>query len=89
MANRIVGNVAIIDSEGTVISFPGGKAAINSIYLFATNTSTGVVELRMDAAADVVIRVDALHPHATFGGINFNDLTVKTLTAGTAFLYLR
>lgn len=102
MANRIVGNVYIIDSQTAgkpLIDGTSGawlrSAYISAIGFWAADTS-GVFELayRSDTT-NVVFKLALEGATGTngfstmkfIGGVRFEELTAKTLTAGTGWIY--
>ena len=88
MANRIVGNVYIIDSASgaTALSFPK-QGLIKNISFIASDT-TGLLELALVTTADVVVRLSNSKTELELGdGVWFEPFIVKTLTAGTGYIY--
>jgi hypothetical protein len=93
MANRIVGNVYIVDSStgNVAMSWPS-KAKIGSVAFWSTNTTGEVIFTGADTT-NVVIRLANPNNAATtvglyLGGVNYTEMKVPTLTAGTAWFYL-
>ena len=98
MANRIVGNVFIIDAAGTLDTQPStGRSLlkVNAVGFLSINT-TGRIRIASGTnTANVVIdfaAVPTAHNPASqsiwTGGINLEGLQAVTVTAGTAYLYL-
>jgi len=91
MANRIVGNVYIIDTVGDLDGPDNLK--INSIAFWSTD-STGALILCVKAtSANELVKLNNNQNQAFtvplhLGGVYLKDVNVKTLTAGTAWLYL-
>ena len=99
MANRLVGNVLIIDSaQGTALStnsFPASGAEITSIFFYATDT-TGELRLTDGAStANTIVHVRSnqsqpyCFPYYLNGYRLQNPPIPLTVTAGTAFIYFR
>ena len=99
MANRLVGNVLIIDSaQGTALSnstFPSSGAEMVSIFFYATDT-TGELRLTDGAStANTIIHIRSNQnqpynfPYYLNGLRIQNPIIPVTVTAGTAFLYFR
>ena len=90
MANRIVGNVIIVDSAmGNALLFQPGTGNFNTYKINAIRVSSGgILSLTETNTADVVALVDAGLPLLHFSQPqNFGQLKVPTLT-GTAWIYL-
>ena len=96
MANRIRGNVIIIDSGTINLQFPGGGeyAKVSSIVLWGLNT-TGLLELSFQAnSSDIIVKMQSPinDPNTTQikfpTNHQFEKIRVNTLTAGTAWMYL-
>lgn len=92
MANEIRGNVYYIDSAG--VSLDPMKLKIQSIAFAAQNT-TSIIQLAMHSNTSKIIYEqkcpdnNAVTLSTFIGGATVNDrLFVKTLTAGTGFIYL-
>ena len=95
MANRIVNNVIILDATG-VVPFPGtGRHMdMNGISFWSSN-STGLLEIALTSStSDVVLKLgNPVDKSATVWGNfatpqSFAGLTVNTITAGTAWIYM-
>lgn len=93
MANAIVGNVLIIDSLGLANTPGGGSAEVTAISFYGSN-STSKMELMMypETAVVVVMMQSPINqPNVTtlrFGNpVEFEKFRVKTLTAGSGFVY--
>lgn len=102
MANRIVGNVYIIDSASTsaaplqsgiawpnhmkldAVSFWTTSTAGICEFVYASNTNDTAFVLSPNVTS---ISVAGAMAHLHFGGVYFSELRVRTLTAGTAWLY--
>ena len=92
MANRLVGNVYIVDSALNFVALPWNQGArVKSISAWFLN-ATGEVNFTDANTADVLVRLTAPNTGAGYntvylGGICFDNLKVPTLTAGTAWIY--
>lgn len=95
MANRIRGNVVIIDATG-IVDFPGaGSQAKVSFIAFWASDSTGAMKLAFQAnSSDVIVNMASPvnQPNTTtfrFPGNQYlQSLKCNTLTAGTGYIYL-
>lgn len=96
MANRIVGNVIIVDSAmgNTFILGNGNNPTlnVNSIAFWGSN-STGIVSFTGLSTADVICSISSVlnFPNTQsidLHGTRLSDVKVLTLTAGTAWIYL-
>lgn len=97
MGNRIVGNVYIIDtgSANTSIQVPN-PYRINTIRAWFSDTSGKAVFTYEDtgnvfcvlAAGATPATPSGFTDEAILGGVNFDELKVPVLTAGTAWIYL-
>lgn len=93
MANRIAGNVYIIDSGSISLPWPGTHVKIQGVGFYSTDTSG---ELQLTMASNTLnivfwLRNNNNQPYFLpqyLGGVNFEQLRVQILTAGTGFLYL-
>ncbi len=96
MANRIVGNVYIVDSAqgNSEIPWPS-NARINCINFFSTSTSGSIVFSGTNTA-DVLIRIHMgefpgnsgnLTKSLYLGGVDFKDVKIPTLQSGSAWVY--
>jgi len=99
MANRIIGNVLIVDSAMGNAFVVGNDSTskdfrIDAVGLWSSD-STGLVQFTGTNTTDVVIKLasssdgsadttDSIH----LNGINIKDVKCPTLTVGTAFIYL-
>ena len=95
MANRIRGNTIILDAAAAV-PFPGSGREVRcaGIAFWASDSTGTMVLAETNSTSDVMIimaspinspnmtRLDFAAP------VTFNPLTVNTLTAGTAWLYM-
>lgn len=94
MANRLIGNVYIIDSALNNVSLPWNSGSkIMSIALWSAD-STGVVIFTGADTTNVVARISgprdsnlAQSSDRYLGGVYFDEMKVPTLTAGTAWIY--
>lgn len=100
MANRLVGNIIIVDSAmGNSFLIPDlGKLKVNAISLWSVDTTSNITLTGANTATDLIYKFDFL----TGGGgstsapnpIHFSspqcmeNLKVPRLTAGTALIYL-
>ena len=94
MANRIVGNVYIIDTGSANTALPWlQNTNIQSIRFWGSTTAAQVIFTGADTT-NVVARL-AISEVGTLGGtddlflggIDFSEMKVPTLTAGTAWIY--
>lgn len=88
MANSVTTNPLVLDSTGVVLTGPVTiravvyTAADGSTLLLSDSDGNAVLELETDAGD--------LNPSLTVpGGIKVDGLTVTTIDAGTAYVYLR
>lgn len=101
MANRIIGNTYIIDSQtGITASLQPGSAGwlqhqmkIISVAFWAADSASTFEMVYASNSGLTAIKLGAPDAGSTvdlhFGeGINFEELRCKTLTTGTAWLYL-
>ena len=95
MANRLVGNTWILDtaSGNTLIPIHSGGMEVGAVTFWSLN-STGVCEISGANTTDVLVKLTNPNPDdATVGivlnGIDFDEIKLPTLTAGTAWIYLR
>lgn len=88
MANRIEGNVYIIDSALNNVFLPWNQAQVASIEAwfsgagdirFSGNDTTNVICRFTATASDNISRY--------FGGVVIKELKVPVLTGGTAWIY--
>lgn len=90
MANGVFGNVYYIDTGGVVLD--NLKMRIQSISLAATGT-TSTLELTLSTGTTQTIYKmtspdnNPVTLSTYLGGVYFERLFVKTLTAGTGFIY--
>ena len=101
MANRIVGNVVIIDSGmGNAFVLTSANQAVNvselkvaTIAFWSTDTTGNLVLSAVDTTNQIIRLTnpndDPTTVGAVLGGVNFKDLKVPALTAGTAWIYLK
>jgi len=94
MANRIRGNVYILDSGSINLSWPN-KANVTGFAFYATDTTSVINITLVTDSADSVFA--AANPNNTpvLTGISFgkpvefgSQLRVHVLTAGTGYIYL-
>ena len=88
MANSVVTNPLVLDSAGAALT---GPVTIKAVLFSAADGSTLVLS---DAAGNAVctLETDAgdLNPTLTVpGGIKISGLTVTTIDAGVAYVYLK
>lgn len=88
MANSVKTNPLVLDSTGVALT---GPVTIKAILFTSTNGS-GL--LLSDASGNAVASLEAttgdLSPTVTVpGGIKVNGLTVTTIDAGVAYVYLK
>ena len=100
MANRLRGNVIIVDSAmGNAFILNSAAVVVDqawyvqSIALWSTGTD-GVVRFSHTDTTDVIVILEnPFQFDATvsmvLNGVRLDELKVPTLTAGTAFIYLR
>ena len=100
MANRLRGNVIILDSAmgnayvlNSAAVVVDKQWAIQSIAFWSTGTD-GVIRFSHEDTTDVIVVLENPNQFdATvgiyLGGVRLDELKVPTLTAGTAFIYLR
>ena len=105
MANRMIGNIYIIDSlMGAGVDIQGANTAswlqhqmkVKAFALWCANTTaeiefvykadTTATAARLGAGTSPTPIAGGL-AHLYVGGVNFEELRVKTLTAGTGFIY--
>ncbi len=92
MANRIVGNVYIIDS-GSLAPIPFSSGTKIASVIFWSSDSTGTLRLATENTANVIMHLsNPINVPNTIGAYiggcyATNSLTVPTLTAGTAWIY--
>ena len=93
MANRIVGNVYIIDTGSANGAIPWLRdAKVASVAFWAADTTGEIIISTVDTT-DVIVRLTASNNPASvsqlfLGGVNFPDvIKIPTLTAGTAWIY--
>lgn len=94
MANRIIGNVYIIDSALNNVSLPWPtKAKVMGVGAWF---SGGTGEARFTGAdtTDTVLRlvaansgINATYNYHYLGGITFDEMKIPVLTVGTAWIY--
>ena len=92
MANRIVGNVYIVDSAAIALT-DGQTLKIASIAFYSTDTSGEfkIVSQANTANALIHIRNNQNQPFTLplfLGGMYLENLRVQTCTAGTGWFYL-
>lgn len=92
MANRIVGNTYILDTGSANTPLPWNHGKIMAAAAWFSGP-TGLAIFSGANTTDVVIRLAAtLSTGAStdkifFGGVDFQEMKLPTLTAGTAWLY--
>ena len=92
MANQILGNTYILDtgSANTPLPWPN-NAKVQAVTFWSSNT-TGELVLSGVNTFNVVVRLTNPNDDPTtlgvyLGGINFTEIKLPTLTAGTAWIY--
>jgi hypothetical protein len=88
MANSVTTNPLVLDSTGVVLT---GPVTIKAVVYSAVDGSTLLLS-DADGNAVLGLETDAgdLNPSITIpGGIKNNGLTVTTIDAGTAYVYLK
>ena len=101
MANRIVGNVLIVDSGmGNELVLPGNNIAefqVSAIAVWGADTTAAITLTEANTATDLVYKFNANTTPGGGGGVNplslthpikVGDLKVPVLTAATGFIYL-
>lgn len=100
MANRIVGNVVIVDSAmgNALITASGGTVQNLNDYKVATiafwsSDTTGVCRFTLADTTNCVLQLTNPNNNpttvgATIPGVFFKDMKVPSITAGTAWIYL-
>jgi hypothetical protein len=97
MANRIVGNVYIIDTGSANVALPvPNPYKVMSIRAWFSDTSGKAVFSYSDtsnvfcilSANRTPVTVGGITDESNLGGLNFDELKVPVLTAGTAWIYL-
>jgi hypothetical protein len=88
MANSVTTNPLVLDSTGSALA---GPVTIRAVVFSAAAASTLVLS---DADGNEVLTLETsagdLNPSLTVpGGIKVDGLTVTTIDAGTAYVYLR
>ena len=97
MANRIVGNVIIVDSamgnSSIILDTQITKIHVTAIGFWAANTTATCMFTSTDTANDILFKHDGAtvveNPRwFPFGNTQmFSTIKVPVLTAGTAFIY--
>lgn len=97
MANRIVGNVYIIDTGSANVALPVPTPyKVMSVRAWFSDTSGKAVFCFSDTGNVFCVLAPNHAPvpsggftdEANLGGLNFDELKVPVLTAGTAWIYL-
>ena len=99
MANRIEGNVYIVDSamgnqglKGVGSSGWLENSKINAISFWSSDTTGRVIFTGTTTTNSIVVLTNPNDDPTTvgcfLGGITFSDMKCPTLTAGTAWIYL-
>lgn len=95
MANRVVGNVYIIDtaSGNTALPWPN-KVKVMGIGAWFSG-GTGDAQFSGADTTNIVLRlvaansgINATYNYQYLGGVDFSEMKIPVLTAGTAFIYL-
>lgn len=102
MANRVIGNVIIVDSAmGNSFVLTSGATILNNnevratAFTFWSTDTTGIVAFSSgaDTTNRVVLLTNPNNNPTTIGlvlnGIPFNQLKVPVLTSGTAWIYFK
>lgn len=95
MANRIVGNVYIVDSALNNVSLPwpqGGRIQTIRAWFSATNglvrfTGSDTTNAICILTPDANMPVSGTTPESHLGGVRFDEMKVPVITAGTAWIY--
>lgn len=92
MANRLVGNVYIIDSALNNVSLPWpNTATVSGIAFWSTNTTGLAVFTGADTTNVIKVLSNPNNAPATVGiilnRVQFSEMKIPTLTAGTAWIY--
>ena len=100
MANRIAGNVVIIDSAmGNSLVLASASTAVQIQNLYANTIAfwsidtTGVMRLSLTDTTNCILQLTNPNNNpatvgAFIGKTRLNDLKIPTLTAGTAWVFL-
>ena len=94
MANQILGSVYIIDASSANVAFPWlANSYVEGIAFWGADT-TSVVQFTFANTSNVWLRLDNPNQfeatqYVHFGGVRIDELKVPTLTAGTAWIYLK
>lgn len=97
MAIRQVGNTIIIDSVGLLGTQPAtgrGGYDIQAIGFYSINTTSAINIALAANTTNIVFPMAGISNVPDFrifqvGGVQFDELSVITVTAGTAYLYLK
>jgi len=93
MANDIVGNVLVINSLGLASTPGGGSAEVTTIAFYGADSNSKMELTMYPETSTVVVMMQSpvSNPSVTnlrFGiPVEFEKFRVKTLTAGTGFVY--
>ena len=93
MANRIVGNVYILDTGSANTALPWNSGThIQSVAFWSTDTTGRMVLSGADTTNHVVVLENPNDDETTvgiyLGGVPFSEMKLPTLTAGTGWIYL-
>ena len=104
VANRLVDNVIVVDSAMGNFSVVGGASAnitifnVNAVSFWASSTLGDFILTGANTAADHIVRFGYINAGSGIvnslqsmylGGVVFSSLKVLTITAGTAWVYLK
>lgn len=96
MANRIRGNVMIVDTGAEDLEFPADTNCIfaNTISFWASD-STGLMEISLAAASnDIIVKMQSPVNQPNTTNMRFSEkqkftrLHCNSITAGTGFFYM-
>lgn len=97
MANRLVGNVYIIDSQLNTVALPWPSTGrISSIRAWFSGTNGAIRFSGADTTNVICVLAPVTTPapsggttdEAHLGDVAFSEMYVPTVTAGTAWIYL-
>ena len=99
--NRIVNNVVIVDSAmGNAFVLTSANQIVNltemkvATIAFWSIDTTGVCRFSATDTTNCILQLSNPNNNPTtvgalMGGVNFKDMKIPTLTAGTAWIFLR
>ena len=98
MANRIVGNVLIVDSgmgnSPILLGSNIGEYQVSAIVIWGVDTTAAITLTEANTATDLVYKFNAnlsnggVNPLSLTYSLKVGDLKVPVLTAATGFIYL-